>query len=308
MTALFPSASITGAPKVNTMKIIANIEDTNRNIYTGSIGYITPDNDAQFNVAIRTVLLNKAKDRFEYGIGGGIVWDSIDTREYEECLLKAKIVTELQPDTSFSLLETLLWTPQEGYFLLRLHLDRMRDSATYFDFPYDADDIQDKLRYLAALLRDTDYKVRLLLTRDGTVTCEYEPMHWSITVKPIRVRIAQEPVDSANPFLFHKTTNRRVYDSAKAKFPNYDDVLLWNEKGEVTESCISNIVIKLNGKLITPPMQCGLLNGTYRSFLLEQNMIVERTISLEEITQATEIYLINSVRKWQIVHLDHPNR
>lgn len=308
MTALFPCASITGAPKVNTMKIIANIEDTNRNIYTGSIGYITPDNDAQFNVAIRTVLLNKAEGRIEYGVGGGIVWDSVDTREYEECLLKTKIVTEPQPDTSFSLLETILWTPQDGYFLLSYHLDRMRDSAKYFDFPYDADNIKDKLRSTAVLLRDADYKVRLLLTRDGTVTCQYEPLRRSITTKPKRVRVAQEPIDSTNPLLFHKTTNRRVYDSAKAKFPDYDDVLLWNEKGEVTESCISNIVIKCNGKLITPPMQCGLLNGTYRSFLLEQNKIVERTISLEEITRATQIYLINSVRKWQKVHLDHPNR
>lgn len=305
VTALFPCASITGTPKVNTMKIIADIEDTNRNIYTGSIGYITPDNDAQFNVAIRTALINKKQNRIEYGTGGGIVWDSVDTLEYEECLLKAKIVNEPQPDTSFSLLETILWTPQDGYFLLRYHLDRMRDSAKYFDFPYDADDIQNELKSAAASFRDTDYKVRLLLARNEAITCQCEPLHSSTAATLKRVQIAQKPVDSANPFLFHKTTNRRVYDSARAEFPDCDDVLLWNEKGEVTESCLSNVVIRCNGKLITPPVQCGLLNGTYRSYLLEQNKIVERTISLEEIKKATQIYLINSVRKWQKVHLQH---
>lgn len=307
MTALFPCASITGAPKVNTMRIIADIEDTNRNIYTGIIGYITPDNDAQFNVAIRTALIDKAQSRIDYGIGGGIVWDSVDTLEYEECLLKAKIVTETQHNTSFSLLETILWTPQAGYFLLRYHLDRMRASAKYFDFSYSAVNIKNVLKSAAASFQDADHKVRLLLARDGTVTCQYELLSRSIAAEPKRVRIAQEPVDSTNPFLFHKTTNRRVYDSAKAKFPDYDDILLWNEKGEVTESCISNIVISWDGKLVTPPVQCGLLNGTYRSFLLEQNKIIEKTISLEEITKATKIYLINSVKKWQKVYLEHPS-
>lgn len=285
------------------MKIIADIEDTNRNIYTGSIGYITPDNDAQFSVAIRTALVNKAQNRIEYGTGGGIVWDSVDTAEYDECLIKTKIVTEPQPDTLLSLLETILWTPRDGYFLLRYHLDRMRDSAKYFDFSYDASGVQNELKLAAASFLAADYKVRLLLSRDGTVDCQYEPLSRSTASKPKKIRIAREPVDSANPFLFHKTTNRRVYDLAKDEFPDCDDVLLWNEKGEVTESCIANVVISWNGKLITPPVECGLLNGTYRSFLLEQNEIIERTISLEEISKAGQIYLINSVRKWQKVRV-----
>ena len=274
-------------------------EDTTRNVYTGTIGYITPDNDAQFNVAIRTALIDKVENQLNYGIGGGIVWDSVGSQEYEECLLKAKILTTPQPDTSFLLLETLLWTPQSGYFLLCSHLDRMRDSAKYFDFPYNASDIYNELKLTADSFQNTDYKVRILLTRDEGITCQYEPLHQSVNAKPKKVWIAQAPIDSTNPFLFHKTTNRQVYDSAKAKFPDDDDVLLWNKKGEVTESSVANIVILWNEKLITPPVKCGLLNGTYRSFLLEQNQIIERTISLEEITKATEIYLINSVRKWQ---------
>lgn len=307
MAALFPCASITGAPKVNTMKIIADIEDTNRNIYTGSIGYIAPGGDAQFNVAIRTALIDRVKNRIDYGIGGGVVWDSVDALEYEECLLKAKVVTEAQHNASFSLLETILWTQQTGYFLLRYHLDRIRASADYFDFSYSAADINNALKSIESSFQGVEHKVRLLLEKDGTVACQYEPLSRSMAAAPKRIRIAQEPVDSTNPFLFHKTTNRRVYESARANFPDYDDVLLWNEKGEVTESCVSNIVISSEGELITPPVQCGLLNGTYRSFLLEQNEITEKTISLGEITKAAKIYLINSVRKWQEARLDHPS-
>ena len=106
--AMFPCASITGAPKANTMRIIAETETAPRRIYTGSIGLISPGRRAQFNVAIRTVLVDKDRQQAEYGVGGGVVWDSTPEGEYEECLLKARILTAHRPD--FSLLESLLWT------------------------------------------------------------------------------------------------------------------------------------------------------------------------------------------------------
>lgn len=96
------------------MKIIAELEDTSRRIYTGTIGFLTPEGTAQFNVAIRTVLIDKAQQVAEYGTGGGIVWDSVATTEFEECCTKAKILTQRQP--KFELLESLLWTPENGYF------------------------------------------------------------------------------------------------------------------------------------------------------------------------------------------------
>jgi para-aminobenzoate synthetase/4-amino-4-deoxychorismate lyase len=133
-TAVFPCASITGAPKVSTMKIIAELETTPRRIYTGSIGYIAPNRKAKFNVAIRTARIDREAQRAEYGVGGGLVWDSTSADEYAEALLKARVLTDLQPE--FSLLETILWTPEEGFFLLEKHIARMQDSANYFGIQF----------------------------------------------------------------------------------------------------------------------------------------------------------------------------
>ena len=131
--ALFPCASITGAPKISTMRIITELERTPRKIYTGSIGYIAPSRKAKFNVAIRTALIDRESRSAEYGVGGGIVWDSSSTDEYAEALLKASVLTE--PTQNFSLLETMLWSPKEGFFLKDKHNARLLDSAEYFDFP-----------------------------------------------------------------------------------------------------------------------------------------------------------------------------
>jgi len=132
-SALYPCASITGAPKVSTMRIISELETTPRKIYTGSIGYIAPNRKAKFNVAIRTALIDRETQTAEYGVGGGIVWDSTSTDEYAEALLKARVLTDETPQ--FALLETILWTPEEGFFLREKHVARLLDSADYFDFP-----------------------------------------------------------------------------------------------------------------------------------------------------------------------------
>ena len=116
--------------------------------------------------------------------------------------------------------------------------------------------------------------------------------------------MAKNPIDSSNPFLFHKIDNRKIYQNAKADFPNHYDVILWNEKGEITEGTFNNIVIKRNGKFITPPLTCGLLNGVFRQYLLEKGEISEGIILKEDLANAEEIYLINSVRKRQKVELD----
>jgi para-aminobenzoate synthetase/4-amino-4-deoxychorismate lyase len=107
------------------------------------------------------------------------------------------------------------------------------------------------------------------------------------------------PIDSNNPFLYHKTTNRQVYETAKAAFPDCDDVLLWNERGEITETCIGNIVVELNGELLTPSVKCGLLAGTFRADLLEKGKIREEIIAVEQLQYINRIYIINSVQKWR---------
>jgi para-aminobenzoate synthetase / 4-amino-4-deoxychorismate lyase len=293
--ALFPCASITGAPKPRTMQIITELEDTPRNIYTGTIGFVTPHRTSQFNVAIRTVLINKTDQTAEYGVGGGIVWDSQAGDEFEECLTKAKVLTAQIP--RFSLLETLLWTPEKDYFLLDLHLKRLTTSAQYFAFPVDLLSVQNYLKAIAQTLPSHPQKVRLLLSPQGTLTHESSPL--VKTHQPLRVCLAPEPVNSTNVFLYHKTNDRQIYTQAQQQCPGYDDVILWNENGELTEFCTGNLVVELEGKWYTPPIECGLLAGTFRAWLLEQKMVQERIIRVKELANCSRVFLVNSVRQKQ---------
>jgi para-aminobenzoate synthetase/4-amino-4-deoxychorismate lyase len=289
-SALFPCASITGAPKVSTMNIIAELETSPRKIYTGSIGYISPNRKAQFNVAIRTALIDRELKTAEYGIGGGIVWDSTTADEYDEALLKASVLTE--PSRDFSLLETLLWTPEEGYFLREKHIERMRDSAEYFDFPYSNKGFETYLDQLVTNFKSPQ-RVRVLLNKFGDFSSAQKDHH---TQKKIfKVCLAERPVNSNDMFLFHKTTRREIYPSIPAGF---DDILLYNENNELTEFAIGNLVAEINGKLYTPPISCGLLAGTYRAHLIETGKTKERVIHKSELGKFSRLFLVNSVRKW----------
>lgn len=295
MAALFPCASITGAPKVRTMEIIRELETEPRGIYTGCIGYLAPNQQAQFNVAIRTVAIDKQRGVAEYGVGGGIVWDSDSGSEYQECQIKARVLTEARP--RFDLLETILWEPQSGYFLLPEHLHRLVESARYFNIPINYEQLIDRLATLVEPFNQP-HRVRLLVAPDGQFTTQAIPFDLTPSRRLWRVAIAATPVDSNNPFLYHKTTNRQVYTKARQARPGFDDVILWNEHGQITEATIANVVIKRGDDLITPPVECGLLAGTYRAHLLAQNEIREQIITVDELKQSEQIYLINSVRRW----------
>jgi para-aminobenzoate synthetase/4-amino-4-deoxychorismate lyase len=296
MAALFPCASITGAPKVRTTEIIAELETEARGIYTGCIGFMAPGRQAQFNVAIRTVMIDRLTGQAEYGVGGGIVWDSSSADEYAECQLKAQVLMTEQPQ--FELLETILWEPLSGYFLRGEHLERLANSAEYFGFAADPSIIVAKLEAVAATFEPAPQRVRLLVGQAGTITVQAVPLSQTPLPQPYRVALAAEPVNSQDRFLYHKTTQRRVYEQARAARPGFDDVLLWNERGEVTETTITNVVAQFGDELVTPPLRCGLLAGVYRSELLAQSIIQERVIKVAELKQADKIYLINSVRKW----------
>ena len=291
--ALFPPASITGAPKSRTMEIIAELESEPRKIYTGSIGFIRPDQSAQFNVAIRTVYVDKKTHTAEYGVGGGIVWDSEIQNELEECHTKAKVLTYVEED--FDLLETILWTPEEGYTLLPYHLERLQDSAEYFSRPLDLDLLRQKLTDTAARLPPQRHRVRLRLTRSGEIAIAAEPLR--DLPRTYRIHLASHPVDPAHDlFLHHKTTRRRTYQQLLAEHPGYDDVLLFNTKNEITESGIANVVFELNGELVTPPLACGLLPGACRRDLLLQGKIRESIVKVSDLKNQSRIFLINSVR------------
>jgi para-aminobenzoate synthetase/4-amino-4-deoxychorismate lyase len=298
IAALFPCASITGAPKTKTMELIRELEGSPRKVYTGSVGFMTPDGEACFNVAIRTALIDQANGTLEYGVGGGIVWDSDPESEYEETRIKARVLT--QPRPHFRLLETLLWEPETGFYLLDGHLRRLGKSAVYFDIPLDAVAIQEALERLHRSLEQSPHRVRLLLSRTGELELQSDPLPRHLE-KNLVVGIAKNPVDSQDVFLFHKTTHRTVYEQARADFPGCDDVILWNERGEVTESCRANVIIRKDGKLITPGVDCGLLAGVFREQLLQSGEIQEGIVKLGNLQNAEEIFLINSVRKWQKV-------
>jgi para-aminobenzoate synthetase/4-amino-4-deoxychorismate lyase len=295
MKALFPCASITGAPKVRTMEIIAELETEPRGIYTGCIGYLSPERRAQFNVAIRSVYIDMTAGRAEYGTGGGIVWDSVDAQEYDECHTKALVL--FTERASFSLLETLLWRPGKGYFLFDRHLQRLLASGYYFGIPVNIARVVDHLSNAAAQFTPKRHRVRLLVTEDGAISVEAKPLGQPAG-RLWRIAVAKRPVNIENRFLYHKTTHREPYETARADFPEHDDVLLWNSHGEITESTIANVVVRLNGELITPPLECGLLPGTYRAHLLESGLIRESIITLEQLKDAETIYLVNSVRRW----------
>jgi len=298
-TALFPSASITGAPKVSTMRIISELETTPRRIYTGTIGYIAPARKATFNVAIRTALIDRDAQTAEYGIGGGIVWDSTSTDEYAEALLKARVLTESTPQ--FSLLETLLWTPEDGFFLQDKHIGRLLDSAEYFDFPISKEIIESYFHEISTHFTEPR-RVRLLLDKHGNLSHEAKLIQSTEDRAPFNIRLAQEPIDSMNTFLYHKTTHREVYTQALSSVEaEHDDVLLYNERNELTEFTIGNLVVEMNDRLFTPPISCGLLPGTFRAHLLETGQVTERIIRVEELKDCARIFLVNSVRKWQTV-------
>ncbi|MCX7982966.1 MAG: aminodeoxychorismate synthase component I [Syntrophales bacterium] len=303
MRALFPCASITGAPKVRTCEIIRELEQSPRGLYTGCIGFITPNRYAQFNVAIRTAVLDRVTGQLEYGVGGGIVWDSDWKDEYEETLLKARILTEKRPD--FSLLETLLWTPDESYFLLDYHLRRLKDSADYFGFPVDVEEVRNRLLNIVPSFGCSPKRIRLTVTSSGHISIEVNQIEELYAGVPVRIGLAKRPINSNDVFLYHKTTYRIVYEMALKEAPDYDDVLLWNEKGELTESCFANVVLKIEGKLYTPPVEAGLLGGTFRAWLIENKKIGERRLTIDDAFRCSRIYLINSVRKWREAKLCH---
>ncbi len=288
--ALFPSASITGAPKVQTAKIIAALETAPRGIYTGALGFIAPDGRARFNVAIRTLHLDRRRARLEYGTGAGITWDSRAADEWQECRTKALALAPVPP---FEILETLLWRPRHGYTLLARHLRRLRDSARYFGFPFSRQHILRVLRGAAARFPQQGQRVRLLLDRAGharsAATRLPEPKVWTIA-------LARKPVSSTDRFLFHKTTRRAVYEEVLRQHPGCDDVLLYNERGELTEACFANVVVVRRSCWLTPPVACGLLAGTQRAELLARGRLLEAVIRVKDLKPTDQILLINSVR------------
>jgi para-aminobenzoate synthetase/4-amino-4-deoxychorismate lyase len=279
------------------MQIIAELETEPRSIYTGAVGFIAPGGRAQFNVAIRTVLIDRRQRRAEYGLGGGIVWDSTAAGEWDEGWVKARVLTETPEE--FDLLETLRWTPSEGFFLLDEHLDRLIESARYFDRPADRATIRARILETVAISASGPLRLRLRVDQAGRPSVEVQPLTPLPT--PCRVTPALAPIHAEDRYLYHKTTRREVYEQALRSRPGFSDVLLWNEAREVTESCIANLIYEWEGRWYTPPVKCGLLPGVQRTAMLQAGTIRERILTLDELPAIQRLELINSVRnRWPI--------
>jgi para-aminobenzoate synthetase/4-amino-4-deoxychorismate lyase len=297
LAALFPCASITGAPKVRTMQLIASLEGGPRGVYTGAIGYLAPGRRARFNVAIRTVLVDRAAGRASYGVGSGIVWDSDAGAEYAECQLKAQVLA--RRFCEFELLETMRWTAQDGVIRLERHLQRLAASAEYFGFTVDLAAARGRLAALDPGATPDPARLRLLAGRAGELRLEVYPLDSPAGSGPVRLGLAREPVDDGDVFLHHKTTQRAVYQQARAGRPDCDDVLLWNQRGELTETTTANVALALDGRLVTPPVESGLLAGALRAELLEAGQLHEARLTVDDIARCEGFYLINSLRGWR---------
>ena len=296
---LFPSGSVTGAPKVRTMQIISELEDSPRGVYCGAVGYLAPAGsghpDARFNVAIRTVTVDTVSGTAEYGVGGGITWDSDAEGEFEETVAKARVLTARRP--GFELLETMRHDAAEGVRHLDLHLRRLSGSADYFGFRYDETEVREAIEKAVASVPSTPCRVRLSLAKDGATRVVCTPVASGSDV--VRVALDDVPQDPRDVFLFHKTSRRQRYEDARRRHPDADDVVLVNDRGEVTESTIANVAVRLGGGWVTPPLEAGLLPGIGRAVALEDGSLSEDPISIEELRSADEIALVSDARGWR---------
>ena len=293
--ALFPGASITGAPKRASMALIRELEETPRGVYTGAIGVVEPQRKAQFSIAIRTASIDTATGSAQYGVGGGIVWDSCVNEEYQELRTKRRVLDVQRQE--FALLETMRWQGGDGVLLLEAHLNRLRNSARYFAYPYDEKSVREALERIKPSLGDEPRRLRLLLDKTGAIAIEHHTLPAGDQPQALMLAVLQ--VDSSNPMLYHKTTQRSIYDEALAPLPPGYEVLLHNERGMVTESNIANVVYRLDGALYTPPVDDGLLPGTLRGYLVGEGVIVERSLPVAEVPRVEAWYLINALRGWR---------
>lgn len=304
--AMFPAASITGAPKIRAMQIIRELEKSPRGVYTGSVGCVVPNGDFLFNVAIRTISIDPYGS--EMGIGGGIVADSNVGDEWRECLLKSQFA--LRPRGDFELLETMLWSrvdnadseqPAGEIAFFEEHLDRLKRSGDYFGIVVEKVDLRARLADACLKVPESANlaKLRLTVAIDGTPNIKIAPLKrpgWGKSL--LKIAISADSTNSNDVFLHHKTTNRGFYNDRfkRAIELGVDEVLFLNERGEVTEGAISNIFARKGDVWTTPCLDCGLLPGLFRAKLIRDLRATETVLYERDLLEADELLLCNSVR------------
>ena len=285
---LFPAASITGAPKVSTAGLIADLEVSPRHVYCGAVGFMGPGHQ-RFSVAIRTALLH-ADGTGEFGVGSGVVWDSDVDSEYEECLAKAEFLTSSRGQ--WELIEAIGRSDLSDARRVEAHLERLSGAADVFSVPVDRDRILDGLRGVA----DGDpglAKVRIAVRRDGEFDVQIGES--ALGAGPLHAVVAGRPVSSADPNLRFKTTGRAVYESFLDEHAEFDEVLLWNERKEITEFCRGSVVVEIDGQRWSPLPSSGCLESVSVRMLVADGQVRYRTLRLEELERVDAVFFVNAV-------------
>lgn len=293
--ALFPCASVTGAPKAAAMRAVAQLERSPRGFYTGAAGVVEPGGDARFGVVIRSLTFDRVRGEQTYGTGSAVVWDSDPAGEYAECAAKAAVLDARIERPG--LIETLGWTPARGYVRRQAHLRRMRRSAAVLGLPFPAQRLRRELDAAARAFPARPRRVRVVLSPAGRVRVDHAPAP-APALRPWRLALAPWPFDAADRLRYHKTTQRALYEHARAACPEADDALLWNSRGELTESTVANVAFRLRGARgwVTPPVSSGLLAGVGRAALLARGVLRERVVRVVDLEHCTGVRLVNSLR------------
>jgi para-aminobenzoate synthetase/4-amino-4-deoxychorismate lyase len=289
--ALFPCGSITGAPKIKTMSYIKALEESPRGVYCGTIGYLTPNKEAVFNVPIRTVMINDHTHEATYGVGGGITWDSIDTAEFDEVQTKAKVLDIDMPE--FSLLES--FSLKDGIIQrFEQHMRRLLQSAEVFGYPVNLQTFEQIKQQIESEYSTGQYKVRWLIDKVGQLSVDV--LEIKKMAEPVVCYLAKQPIAKHHLFSRYKTTYRNHYQACEVTVPRNFSTLLYNEASELTEFTIGNVVLQIKGVLYTPPVSSGCLPGIYRQTLVDKQKVTEKVLTLTDLKQAEKVYMTNSVR------------
>ena len=282
---LFPCGSITGAPKIATMEIIKDLEPQPRGVYCGTIGLLLPNGRRIFNVAIRTIQLHQGIAI--YGVGGGITWDSTWESEYREVHQKAAILYRKQ--ARFQLITTGKISKKQLLFEEQ-HLERLTKASRYFANPFDPEDLRQKIEEeCQACDANQDYRLRISLSKSGEIELSRQILT-PLSPSFCKTKLCLQEADLNQSFTYFKTTNRPHLSLGE------QEIIYHNAAGELLETSIGNLVLKINGKLYTPPIRLGILPGIYRQHLLETGQVEEKVLTVPDLDQAEAVYGCNAVR------------
>ena len=299
---IFPSGSVTGAPKIRTMQIIKSLEKGMRGVYCGAIGFMSPKKQAVFSVPIRTLRKKTASKKWIYRVGSGIVWDSYPETEWEECRTKCKFLGgEHLPD--FEIFESILWKKRMVY--LKDHITRMSWSAKSLGYPLESDKLDSLIRKINKILKNKKPgKIRIFLNKMGKLRWDFALINTS-SQADARILVSDYATNENNIFMYHKTTYMPWYKEARERIKKGEcfDVIFHNSKGEITEGARSNVFIEIRGVLYTPPLECGVLPGVLRKNLLRRKKCKEKIFSVSDLKKADKIFCGNSVRGLKRVRL-----